>query len=79
MELAEWVLAKIRGASRQFSCGNAPWLSRNSITTNLDLEIPGLLFLWLVMESVCGDLHEQRVALFSDNSPTVGWVRRLAV
>jgi hypothetical protein len=30
------------------------------------------------MESVCGDLHEQRVALFSNNSPTVGWVRRLA-
>jgi hypothetical protein len=34
--------------------------------------------LWLVMESVCGTLWEKRVALFSDNSPTVGWVRRLA-
>jgi len=38
----------------------------------------GLLFLWLVMEAVCGTLREKRVALFSDNSPTVGWVRRLA-
>jgi hypothetical protein len=38
----------------------------------------GLLLLWLVMESVCTSLREKRVALFSDNSPTVGWVRRLA-
>jgi len=38
----------------------------------------GLLLLWLVMESVYGTLREKRVALFSDNSPTVGWVRRLA-
>ncbi len=38
----------------------------------------GLLLLWLGMESVCGSLKEKRVALFSDNSPTVGWVRRLA-
>ena len=46
--------------------------------TSLDLEMAGLLFLWLVMESVCGDFQEQRVKLFSNNSPTVGWVRRLA-
>jgi len=38
----------------------------------------GLLLLWLVMESVCGSLREKRVALLSDNSPTVGWVHRLA-
>ena len=37
-----------------------------------------LLFLWLVIESVCGNLREKHVALFSDNSPTVGWVHRLA-
>ena len=36
------------------------------------------LFLWLVIESVCGNLREKHVALFSDNSPTVGWVHRLA-
>jgi hypothetical protein len=38
----------------------------------------GLLFLWLVMESVCGNLREKRVTLFSNNSPTVGWVQQLA-
>jgi len=38
----------------------------------------GLLLLWLVMESVCGSLKEKRVALFSYNSPTVGWVCCLA-
>ena len=46
--------------------------------TNSDLEMTGLLLLWLVMEQVCGNLREKNVALFSDNSPTVGWVRRLA-
>ncbi len=46
--------------------------------TNSDLEMAGLLFLWLVMESVCGDIREKRVALFSNNLLTVGWVRRLA-
>jgi len=44
--------------------------------TNSDLELAGLLFLWLVMELVCGDLREQRAALFSDNSPTVGCLTR---
>jgi hypothetical protein len=34
----------------------------------------GLLLLWLVMESVCINLREKRVALFSNNSPMVGWV-----
>jgi hypothetical protein len=46
--------------------------------TNSDLKMAGLLFLWLVMESVCGNLREKRVALFSDNLPTVGWLRHLA-
>ena len=46
--------------------------------TNSDLEMAGLFLLWLVMEQVCGNLREKNVALFSDNSPTVGWVRRLA-
>jgi hypothetical protein len=30
------------------------------------------------MEEVCHPLSEKRVALFSDNSPTVSWVTRLA-
>jgi hypothetical protein len=46
--------------------------------TNSDLEMAGLLFQWLVMETVCDDLREKRVALFSNNLPTVGWVLHLA-
>ncbi len=46
--------------------------------SNSDLETAGLLFQWLVMEAVCGNLQEKNVALFSNNSPTVGWVQRLA-
>ena len=45
--------------------------------TNSDLEMAGLLVLWLVMETVC-DVTNAHVALFSDNSPTVHWVQRLA-
>ena len=46
--------------------------------TNSDLEMAGLLLLWLVMEEVCGPMAEKHAALFSDNSPTVHWVRRMA-
>ncbi len=46
--------------------------------TNSDLEMAGLVLLWLVMEAVCGELWQKRVALFSDNDPTVSWVRQLA-
>ncbi len=46
--------------------------------TNSDLEMAGLLFLWLVMEDVCPTITNTHVALFSDNSPTVHWVQRLA-
>ena len=38
----------------------------------------GLLITWLVMEEVVKDLREKRVAVFSDNDPTVSWVKRLA-
>ncbi len=38
----------------------------------------GLLLLWLVMEKVCPDLMEKHVVLFSDNTPTVSWITRLA-
>ena len=50
----------------------------NGTITNSDLEMAGLVLLFLVMEDVCGDLREKHVALFSDNSPTVSWVRRMA-
>ncbi len=46
--------------------------------SNSDLKMAGLVILWLVIEGVCVDLQEKRVTLFSDNSPTVGWVTRLA-
>ena len=45
---------------------------------NSDLEMAGLLMLWLVMEEVYTKLRSAHVALFSDNSPTIGWVKRLA-
>lgn len=46
--------------------------------TNSDLELAGLLFLWIVMETVCDLTPGSHVALFSDTSPTVSWVRRMA-
>jgi hypothetical protein len=46
--------------------------------TNSYLEMAGLLLLWLVIEGVCGILVEKRVALFSNNTPTVAWVSHLA-
>ncbi len=45
---------------------------------NSDLEMAGVLLLWLVMEHVCPQLNGTHVALFSDNSPTVHWVQRMA-
>ena len=50
----------------------------NGKITNSDLECAGLLMLWLVMEDVCNITSGTHVALFSDNSPTVSWVERLA-
>jgi hypothetical protein len=46
--------------------------------TNSDLECAGLLLLWLVMEVVCCFEPGDHTGLFSDNSPTVSWVRRMA-
>ena len=34
--------------------------------------------LWLVMKEVCTKLLAAYVALFGDNSPTIGWLKRLA-
>ena len=45
---------------------------------NLDLEIAVLLMIWIVMKELCPKLRAAYVALFSDNSPTIGWVKRLA-
>ena len=48
--------------------------------TNSDLEMAGLLLLWMVMQEVCQITpgKASHVALHSDNSPTVSWVERLA-
>ena len=46
--------------------------------TNLDLEMGGLLLLWLVMEDVCQLSTGCHVVLFIYNSSTVSWVKRLA-
>ncbi len=46
--------------------------------SNSDPKMAGLFMLWLVIEGVCKDLHKKCITLFSDNSPTIGWVTRLA-
>ena len=38
----------------------------------------GLLILWLVIEEVFPQLRVAYIVFFRDNSPTVGWVKRLA-
>ena len=38
----------------------------------------GLLLLWLCLEGVAPDLAHKHIALFSDNSPTVSWVTKMA-
>jgi hypothetical protein len=45
---------------------------------NSNLEMAGLLLLWLCLEDVTPDLAHKHVALFSDNSPTVSWVTKMA-
>ncbi len=52
--------------------------NRRGKLTNSDLKMVGLLLLWLMIEHVCESLTKKRVALFSDNSPTVSWVQRMA-
>ena len=46
--------------------------------TNNDLEMAGLVLLWLAIEATCPDLEGSHVALYSDNTPTVSWVERMA-
>ena len=46
--------------------------------TNSDLEMAGLLFLWLAMEDVCNFTPGTHIILFSDNSPTISWEGCLA-
>jgi hypothetical protein len=43
-----------------------------------DLEMAGIVLLWLVIEKVLPSLQQCNVAMYCDNSPSVGWVTRLA-
>jgi len=52
--------------------------NRSGKLINSDLEMSGLLLLFLVMEEVCTLKSDSHIALFSDNQPTVSWVERLA-
>jgi hypothetical protein len=46
--------------------------------TNLDLEMDGLLLLWLCLEGIVANLARKHVALFSDNSPSISWITKMA-
>ena len=67
MQWPEWVKREIASS-----------YNRTGKLTNSDLEIAGLLLLWLVMEELCDVKSGDRVAVFSDNQPKVSWVDRLA-
>jgi hypothetical protein len=54
-------------------------LNPTGTLTNSDLELAGLVILWIMMEHVCTNLAEKFVALFSNISPSVGWVQHMAV
>jgi hypothetical protein len=46
---------------------------------NSDLEMAGLLFLWLCVEAIAPDLAHKLIALFSNDLPTVSWVNKMAL
>ncbi len=43
-----------------------------------DLKMAGILLLWLCLEGITKNIAHKHIAFFSDNSPTVSWVDRLA-
>ena len=45
--------------------------------TNLDLELVGLVLQYCALEELADLMHKQ-VAVYSDNSPTVYWAKRMA-
>ncbi len=47
--------------------------NRMGTICNPDLEMAGLLMLWLAVEGVCGLLQEKLITLFCNNSPSIGW------
>jgi hypothetical protein len=45
---------------------------------NSDLEMAGLLLLWLCLKTIAPNLAHKHIALFSDILPTVSWVNKMA-
>jgi hypothetical protein len=45
---------------------------------NSNLEMAGLLLLWLCLEAIVPDLAHKHNAPFSNNLPTVNWVNKMA-
>ena len=52
-------------------------LVRSNVLTNSDLEIAGLLILWLVIEQVVPVLDSKHVDLLNDNAPTISWASKM--
>jgi hypothetical protein len=50
----------------------------HGVLTSSDLEMAGLLLLWLCVEAIVCDIAHKHVALFSDNLPTISWVEKKA-
>mmetsp|Transcript_15405 Transcript_15405/g.35256 ORF Transcript_15405/g.35256 Transcript_15405/m.35256 type:complete len:556 (-) Transcript_15405:1075-2742(-) len=59
---------------RQLQTENNP----NGTITNSDLEMAGLVFLWLMIEHVAPKLYHKHIVLLSDNSPSVAWIDKMA-
>jgi hypothetical protein len=51
-----------------------PWGKIN----NSDLEMAGLLLLWLCIEAITQTLEQKHAALISNNTTIVGWEKRMA-
>ena len=68
MEWPQWVKDEVKKTNS----------GQKGTLTNSDLEMAGLLLLFLVMEKVCDLQRGNHIALFSDNSPTVSWVNKMA-
>ncbi len=60
--------------THNFKSGSNP----NRTITNSDLEMAGILIIFLVMEEIVCNMMEANIALFSNNTPTVSWVTCLA-
>ena len=57
---------------------NIKELYHKEVIMNSYLYCAGLLLLWLITEELCPELMAAYVALWSENSPTVVWVKRFA-